>query len=198
SIYNLMHAVGGLYGYFKGELPEKFREVIESVRLDQDGGRLTVFKAANGATIIADYAHEKVSLRTIAGLAKSIKQPEGKVIGVVRLAYDRSDSLIRETAEIIANNYDTVVVYDKIDGHFKHPKEIRGSLFKQEVGYTSSVLAEAIKEHNPNVDRIIREDEAVQRAAELVQPGDVVVIIVNDDIKRSIGFIKESFKAELA
>ncbi len=196
SVYNLMHAVGGIFGYYKGELPANFRETIEAVRLDPYGGRLTVFRAANGATIIADYAHEKVSLQTIAELAKTMKQPNGKIIGVVRLAYDRSDSLIRETGKVIAENYDTVVVYDKIDGHFKHPKQIRSTLFKQEVGYTSSVLAEGIEKYNGNVERIIREDQAIERAAEIATAEDIVVIIVNDDIKRSIGFIQESFKAE--
>lgn len=198
SIFNLMHAVAALYGYYKGELPEHFTEAIESVRLDPYGGRLTVLRAENGATIIADYAHEKVSLKMIADLAKGLTGPEGKVIGVVRLAYDRSDKLIQETGEIIANNYDALVVYDKIDGHFRLPKEIRGSLFKQEVGYTSSVLADAIKQFNPSVERIIREDQALKHAAEIAQPGDVIVVIVNDDIKQSIGFIQDSFKADFA
>lgn len=198
SVYNLMHAVGGLYGYFHGELPAEFREVLESVRLDKYGGRLTVLNAANGATIIADYAHEKVSLRTIAQLANEIKGSNGKVIGVVRLAYDRSDTLIRETGDVIAKSYDQVVVYDKIDGHFKQPKEIRGSLFKQEVGYTSSVLADAILQNNPNVERIIREDQAIERAAEIAGPEDVAIVIVNDNIQRSIEFIKKYFEADFA
>jgi len=198
SVFNLMHSVAALYGYYKGNLPEGISDAIEAVRLDPYGGRLTVLAAENGATIIADYAHEKVSLKTIAGLARGLTGPGGKVIGVVRLAYDRSDQLIRETGEIIAKNYDHVVVYDKIDGHFKQPKEIRGSLFKQEVGYTSSVLAEGIKQFNDNVERIIREDHALERAAEIAQPNDVVIVIVNDDIKRSIGFIKDSFKADFS
>lgn len=196
SVRNLLAAIGAIYGYYRGDLPENSREAVESVRLDPLAGRLTVLKAANGATVIADYAHEKVSLRTIARLARGLTREGGSVIGVVRLAYDRTDELIQETGKVIAENYDSLVVYDKIDGHFKQPKETVGSRFKQKIGYTSSVLADAIKEYNPSVERILREDEALARAAEIAQPGDVVVVIVNDDIKRSIDFIQEKFHAD--
>jgi hypothetical protein len=42
-------------------------------------------------------------------------------------------------------------------------------------------------------ERIVREDQAVGRAAQLARPGDTVVVIVNDDSEQSVGFIKKSF-----
>ncbi|MFZ3010151.1 MAG: Mur ligase family protein [Candidatus Microsaccharimonas sp.] len=195
SIWNMMASVGALYGFFDGTLPEGTREAFEAVRLDPYGGRLTLLENEAGVKILADYAHEKISLGMVAELAKTKVAEGGKVIGVVRLAHDRTDELMRETGEVIGNAYDQLVVYDKIDGHFRKaaPKNTK---FVEVDGRTSRILADAIASVNPNVERIVREDEALQRAAEIAQPGDVVVVIVNDDIVRSIGFIKEYFKAD--
>lgn len=195
SVWNLLSAAGALYGHFKGSLPAGFREALESVRLDPYGGRLTVLKNDNDVTVLADYAHEKVSLGLVAALAKTQVTGSGKVIGVVRLAHDRTDELLKETGYVIADAYDQLIVYDKIDGYWRKPTN-KGSLFKEVAGRTSQVLSDAIAERNPHVERVIREDEAIARAAALAQPGDVVVVIVNDDIPRSIEFIKDSFKAD--
>ncbi len=194
SVWNLISAVGALYGYYGGSLPANFREAFESVRLDPYGGRLTMLENEAGVKILADYAHEKVSLALVGQLARTQAAEGGKVIGVVRLAHDRSDDLMRETGKVIAKSYDQFVVYDKIDGFFRPAKN--AARFPQIVGRTSEILANSISEVNPNTERILREDEAIARAAEIAKPGDVVVIIVNDDIERSIGFIKDAFKAE--
>lgn len=196
SVYNLLHIVGALYGYFNGKLPDNFGSTLESVRLDPLGGRLTVLRASNGATLIADYAHEKVSLAMVAELGRNYVKPGGKLTGVVRLAYDRTSKIIEETGEVVAKHFDEIVVYDKIDGHFKQPKKIQSSLFKQEIGYTSGEFTKAIKMHNDKVTQIIREDEALGHVAKNLDPNDVVVVIVNDDIERSIGFIQNIFNAE--
>lgn len=194
SIWNLLAATAAIYGYYDGKLPGGFRSVLEAVRLDPYGGRLTLLKNTNDVTILADYAHEKVSLCMVGDLARQLVAADGKVIGVVRLAHDRTDELIQETGQAIALHFDQFVVYDKIDGHFRKGKNARR--FPQIEGRTSQILADAIQEVNPKVERIVREDEALHRAAELAKPGDVAVHIVNDDIKQSIEFIKQSFQAE--
>ncbi len=195
SIWNLMASVGALYGHFDGKMPENIREAFESVRLDPYGGRLTMLENEAGVKILADYAHEKISLGLVAELAKTQVEPGGKVIGVVRLAHDRTDELMRETGEVIGASYDQLVVYDKIDGYWRKANK-KNTRFPEIDGRTSEILTEAIRSVNENVDRIVREDEALQFAAETAKPGDVVVVIVNDDIERSIGFIKDKFKAE--
>ena len=116
-------------------------------------------------------------------------------MGVFRLAYDRPDSLVAETAEVIASSYDAVVIYDKIDGFWRQAKKT--SSFPQIVGRTSQVMYDAAVEVNSNTTRIIREDEAIEYAAKIAKPGDIVIVIVNDDIARSLEFIKQSFNAEL-
>ncbi len=195
STWNLMASVGAIYGHFDGNLPEGIREAFEAVRLDPYGGRLTLLEAENGVKILADYAHEKVSLGLVAQLAKTQVAEGGKVIGVVRLAHDRTDDLMRDTGEVVGKAYDQLVVYDKIDGYWRKAIK-KNTKFVEIDGRTSQIFADAIASVNPNVERIVREDEALQHVAQIARPGDVVVFIVNDNIERSINFVKEYFTAD--
>ena len=190
-----MAAVAAVYAHYGGELPANISEIFESVRLDRYSGRLTVLQAKNGAQIIADYAHEKESLANIGELGQALAAERGgRLIGVVRLAHDRPDDVIESTGEVIGKAFDHVVVYDKIDGFWRKPKKAK--VFPQVVGRTSEVLIGGVSKVNQNAERIIREDEALARAAEIAGQNDVVVVIVNDDIKRSLDFIQKSFEAE--
>ena len=154
----------------------------------------------NGATVIADYAHETESLTAVGHLARFLADKKGgKTIGVVRLAYDRTDELIDETGQAIGKAFDEVVVYDKIDGYWRKPKKTSSfTMFDQEVGRISGLLSAAVKKTNPNVDTILREDEAIEFAAKKAGKNDVVVVIVNDNIRRSIDWIREKFEADFA
>lgn len=194
SVWNILSAIGGLYGHYKGHLPPEFRQSMEQVRLDRYGGRLTVLETDNNVKIIADYAHEKVSLTSIARLARTQVGEGGRVIGVVRLAHDRTDELITDTGRAIASEYDSLIVYDKIDGYLRKARRKVGRFVEIE-GRTSQVLFDAIHASMPQVTRITREDEAIKHAASTAKPGDVVVIIVNDNIERSVNFIQDSFRA---
>lgn len=197
SVWNLLAAMGALYAYFDGSLPEGLSQAFEAVRLDRYGGRLTLLENQQGVKILADYAHEKFSLRQVGELARTMTGKDGRVIGVVRLAHDRTDKLIKDTAQYIAGIYDRFVVYDKIDGYWRHPEKLANNpRFEQKTGYISQVFADGLSSCNPNVERIIREDEAVAYAAKITRPGDVVVVIVNDNIERSMQFIQDSFEAE--
>lgn len=196
SVMNLLHVCGAIYGFYDGQLPQDLPSIIQATRLPETVGRLVVMRAKNGATVIGDYAHEKVSLEAIAKLARQYVKPGGKLIGVVRLAHERPDELLRETGHLIADSFDELVVYDKIDGFWRSPKQPYIKRYPQVIGRTSQVLTDAIGERNSAVARIIREDEAIAQAAVATGPNDVAVVILNDDIERSLDFIKECFKAK--
>lgn len=204
SIYNLLAIVGALMGYNDGTMSNQLIESVKKSRLDPKGGRLTLLKNKDNVTILADYAHEKQSLKSVAELAHKLKEnDENQVIGVVRLTWDRTEDLIKDTAKHISKSYDSFVVYDKIDGYWRKPSDrfrTNQRQFTQEVGKISKILAEALLENcgHDKVARLLREDEAVVEASKQAKSGDVVVVIVNDNIERSIDFIKESFDAELA
>lgn len=198
SMINLCLAVAGVYGALEGKLPENLSEIIDDIRLDHYGGRLTPLVSKSGALVIADYAHEKESLVSVGHLAKTLADERGgKTVGIVRLAYDRTDELIDETGQAVGEAFDSLVVYDKIDGYWRKPRETHGK-FQQVVGRISSLLSAAIKKTNPNVTTILREDEALEYAAKTVGPNDVVIYIVNDDVRRSIDWAREKFEADFA
>jgi len=197
SVYNLAAVVAAVVAYFDGVVPEKLDEVLRATRFDHYGGRLTLLENQQGVTILADYAHEEESLRSVATLGRTLTKNGGKVIGIVRLAYDRTDEHIQQTGYGIADSFDHFVVYDKIDGYYRHPKEdLQSKKFKQEVGVVSEKFAMALSEKGAVVDRLIREDEALMHAASIAQSGDVVVFIVNDNINRSVEWAREIFSAD--
>lgn len=198
SEINLMCSIATIFAIYGGKLPHDFVEILDTIRLDPYGGRLTLLQASNGVKIIADYAHEKQSLVAVGKLARTLaKKSGGKTIGVVRLAYDRTDELIDETGQAVGEAYDSLVVYDKIDGYWRKPaKPHSRTYFVQEVGRISKLLESAIKKTNKNVTRILREDEALEFAAGEARPNDVVVVIVNDDVERSVNWIKDKFDAD--
>ncbi len=194
SIMNVLHVCGAVYGYFDGALPPNFRLLIEATELPSEAGRLVVMKNENGVTVIGDYAHETQSLQAIAKLGKTFCEPGSKVVGVVRLSHERSEDDLRTTGCVIGAAFDEVVVYDKIDGHFRKPSRPLNKRYPQAVGRVSELVAEGARRHNTHVSRIIREDKALAYAAEIAQPGDVVVAILNDNVPRSLSFIEQSFK----
>lgn len=198
SLYNLSYVCAALLAYHESDqLPQATIDAIESSTLDPYGGRLTRLRSKNGVELIIDYAHEKYSFVEVGKLAKSLAGPQGTVYGVLRIAYDRTDELIEDTAKTIAKSYDKFVIYDKIDGHLKKAKEFKVSKrFTQEVGKTSLLFATALEKHTSDVTRIIREDEALAYAAQHAKSGDVVVCIPSDDIHRSVDFVKDIFEAE--
>jgi|GEM_PF-637956 len=202
SVYNLLAVVGALFGYGEGSISPKIITAICNSRLDPYSGRLALLRNKKDVTIIADFAHEKQSLKSVAELAHKLKKSnDNQVIGVIRLAWDRTEELIKETAEYIANSYDQFIVYDKIDGFWRQPGtrfRTGQRQFTQEIGKISTILADTlIKLRNEkDVVRILREDDAIKMAAKKAKSGDVVVFIVNDNIKRSIDFIKNAFDAE--
>lgn len=204
SSHNLLAITATLLAYYDMKLPAKIKEALLNSKLDRYSGRLTLLRNEQGVSILADYAHEKQSLQSLADLASTLKSsPTNKVVAVLRLAWDRDEALIQDTAAYIADSYDHFIIYDKIDGHWRQPSERYRTYqrqFHQEVGKISKQFSEALinKRGQAVVQRILREDEALAAAAKIAQSGDVVVFIVNDNIERSINFARSCFKAEFA
>ncbi len=196
SVFNLMFIVAGLYIHNDKKVTAKNIKYLKKYRFDKFGGRLTLLENKQGVKILVDYAHEKFSLAEVARLGKNISQ--GKVWGVVRLAPDRQDEIIYETGKYIANKFDNLIVYDKIDGMVRKQYKGRKSFFNRKVGEVSKIFYQGIKDNKKKgkVLRIIREDQAIKKSAELAQPGDLVIVICGDDHHRTIKLIQKYFKAK--
>jgi len=196
SVYNLMFIVAALYAVNGGKMPRKEIEILKGYKMEKEGGRLTMFKNANNVRILVDYAHEKASLKKIAELGNKLK--ENELYGIVRLAPDRTNKMIRETGHAIANRFDHLVVYDKIDGVLRGTYHGKNFRITRKVGEVSKIFFNGIRERKKKgtVSRIIFEGEAIKEVSRRAKAGDVVIVICNDDHKRTIGFIKKYFKAK--
>jgi UDP-N-acetylmuramyl tripeptide synthase len=168
-------------------------KLIKKYRTEETGGRLTLFtNKKRDVSVIADYAHEKFSLRDIGLLAN--KMAQGKSIGVIRLAPDRDDKTLRETGKFIANIFDVIVVYDKIDGVRRKKFENKKIDLIRKPGEVASIVYQAIKKAQVGDRKVFKqviENRAVELALSIAEAGDVVVHIVNNDHKKSIEYIKK-------
>lgn len=198
SIKNLLLIIGGLYAFFNGDIPQKTLDALKNYRFDKDGGRLSLIENDSHVKVLIDFAHERQSLSEIARLAKSLKKnSKNRTIGIVRLAPDRTDKMIFDTGKYIAPLFNHLIIYDKIDGMQR--KEYIGvkSNIKRAAGEVSEIFfngAMSSKRKNKGTERIIIESNAVKRASEIAQQGDVVVYICNDDHKKSIAYAQKYFR----
>lgn len=194
SVWNLMHSFGALYGVLRDALTiEEIAGTLGATHMEQDNGRLVVLHSPSNVTIVADYAHEKQSLEALACLGRKFVASGRELIGVVRLSHERPDDVIQSNAEDMGELFDRLVVYDKIDGYWRHAEKTKIKRYEQTEGRISQLVYDAARRRNNQVERIVREDYAIARSAELAQPGDVVVVIVNDNARRSIKHIKQAF-----
>ena len=195
SVYNLMLIIGGLYAHNKHAVTKDNILALKKYSLDKLGGRLTLFENKNGVKILLDYAHERFSLGEVAKLGKSISK--NKTIGVVRLAPDRTDKMLFETGQFIANRYDSLIVYDKIDGVNRKEYKGKKSNINRKTGEVSDIFFKGVlsKKHNGFSERILEEKNAIKKASEIAERGDVVIVICGDDHKKTVSYIKKYFKA---
>lgn len=198
SLWNLMHSFGAMYGADGGRSLDfaTLAEALRATHMDTNNGRLVVMRNASNITVIADYAHEKKSIEALADLSRKFIAPNGRLLGVVRLSHERPDDVIRRNAKEMGRLFDGLIVYDKIDGYWRHAEKTKIKRYEQIEGRVSQLVYEAASHTNQHVERIVREDLAIARAAEVARAGDVVVVIVNDDAKRSIEHIKRAFNID--
>jgi UDP-N-acetylmuramyl tripeptide synthase len=193
SLYNLMFTIATLYAEnsFK-KIDNQTIENIKQYKLSKSGGRLTLLKnKQKNLKVLLDFAHEKYSLREVARLAKQLST--NRTIGIIRLAPERTDNLLKVTGKFIANEFDTIIIYDKLDDTRKEYKSVRFNIHRKK-GDTSKIVFDAIEKEQKEdreVHQIISEEEAIKHAFSIAKKGDCLVHIVNDDHKQSIAHIKK-------
>lgn len=198
SVYNLMFIVAGLHAMGRTFLSSNAIDLLSKSSLDSHGGRLTLLKNKKGINILIDYAHEKYSLKEIGDLGRKLSK-NNRVIGVIRLAPDRTNQLIQETGRFIADCFDSFIIYDKIDGVTRKKFEGKHVNINREAGEVSQLLSESVRsQKSPDlVENIIYEKDAIARAAQIAKDDDTVVVICGDDHKRTLQWVKEYFQATL-
>ncbi len=135
---------------------------------DQLSGRLNI-RDDLPFPVILDYAHNPAGLRAFVAMLEKFPV-EGRRIGVVNLIGRNSDETYFETGHILAGAFDYYICRQS------------GYLFDRESGEAPRLLQESLIAAGVESDRItviLEEQEAVETALGLAQPGDLVVIFAH-------------------
>jgi cyanophycin synthetase len=131
-------------------------------------GRMNVMRTERG-TVIVDYAHNPAAIRGLMDFV--LRMDARRRIGVVTMPGDRRDEDLRELGELVAG-LDYVVV--KEHEHYRRGRA---------PGEVSRLIGEGLERGGLGADRhesVFAEGAAVDRALELMHPGDLAVILADD------------------
>jgi cyanophycin synthetase len=143
-------------------------------------GRLNEVEVG-GVHVIVDYCHNAPGMRMLGdfvdrvGESLSAKAELGKLsrIGVIATAGDRRDEDMRELGAVAAEHFDVVIVRED------------DALRRRERGETSTLVAEGVQKamsegaRCKQVEVVLEEIDAVRHALSRANPGDLVVICVD-------------------
>ena len=179
---------------------KKYAKHIASFKTKKEDGRAYLIDN-DKYQIFVDYAHEIESLKVASDFAR--KRSKNKTIALVRFAVDRIDRQLQDYGRKLYGLFDTVVVYDKIDGKYKKPSTGVSSAkprFAREVGEISKIVHDALmgkikkyKKPKTKAVRIVREDKAIEYISKIANKGDFILIVPND-FKRTNNWIEKYFK----
>ena len=131
-------------------------------------GRMNVLRTARGRVVV-DYAHNPAAVRALADFAR--RSGARRCIGLVTMPGDRRDDDLRELGRAAAG-LDYVIAKE-------HPKYLRG----RAPGEVARLIGEGLEDGGLSADRweaVLHEPDAVDRALEMMEDGDIVLIVADD------------------
>ena len=128
----------------------------------QTPGRLNLM-TIGGVDYLLDYAHNPHAYKSLVQLIERLG--ERRRIVVFDVVGDRRDDDIEEVCGALAPVFDTAVIYEATDLRGRAPGELMDlqERFLTAAGFDAAAI-----------ERVPVEQEAIERAAELAQPGDLV------------------------
>jgi cyanophycin synthetase len=136
--------------------------------VDQNPGRMNLFKIRD-FHVLLDYAHNAESYKYIIQTARQLNHK--RLIGVITAPGDRYDEKLREIGRICGDGFDYVIVRQMTDLRGRPLGEAPKLIME---GVLASGLAEA------NVEMVLDEPEAINKAIEMGKEGDLIVIGCSD------------------
>jgi cyanophycin synthetase len=140
-------------------------------------GRLNVTEVA-GVTVLVDYCHNAAGMRMLGDFIENLTEPaagsleRSRRIGVVATAGDRRDEDLRELGAVSAQHFDAIVL--------REDARLRG----RKPGVTAGLVEEGVRSAKDarvvTVETVLSEIPAVRRALDIANPGDLVVLCVDD------------------
>lgn len=167
NVENVLAAVSADYALGLSE--EQIRESITSFSpsLTQSPGRVNIIDMGSFKVMI-DYGHNVEAIRATGKMLP--KLAEGRKIRTADGTGNRRSEDIIEYGEALAEFYDHTIVTDT------HPKH-------REVGETAALVKKGLLRggaSEEDIEVIIDDNEAIERALQMASPGDIVVLQAND------------------
>jgi cyanophycin synthetase len=149
----------------------------------QAPGRLNYLEVG-GVRVVIDYCHNVDGMRNLADFARRMNGDgdgsagrAGRALGVIGMPGDRRDEDMREYGAYAAGAFDEIII--------REDRNLRG----REPGVAANFVAEGIRKAKDagtgrtiRVDKILDELSAVRTVLKRANPGDLVVMCVDDSI----------------
>ena len=150
----------------------------------QAPGRLNYLEVG-GIRVVIDYCHNVDGMRNLADFTRRMNGDgsgngtglHGRAIGVIGMPGDRRDEDMREYGALAAGAFDEIIV--------REDRNLRG----REPGATATLVADGVRQAREKgtgrtlrVDKILEEMSAVKAALRRANPGDLVVMCVDDSV----------------
>ena len=186
QVENALAAAAACWGL--GLPPETIRAGLASFDSDPDRtpGRFNVLNA-DGATIILDFGHNPSAMQ---GLVESLSAfPGGRRTLVLSAAGDRSDAVIVRQARILADAFDEVILYDE-ESLYAWPGRGRDQSISSAAGLPTALACRRSR-------KCMESEAAIARALDHVQPGDLLLILL-DDVEMALPFVRDRLARKAA
>jgi len=178
NVQNAMAAAGAAFaaGAHLHDIRQGLRTFQTSYYLAP--GRLNVTEIG-GVKVVVDYCHNAPGMRMLGDFVEKMAEPapgsieKPRRIGVIATAGDRRDDDMRDLGVVAAPFFDSIVV-----------REDR-NLRKRPPGETAALVADGVRQEMDNGARcrdlevVLDELEATRRALDKANPGDLVVVCVD-------------------
>jgi cyanophycin synthetase len=178
NVQNVLAAVAACHAI--GVPCEAIRRALETFHASPEHlpGRLNVVEM-EGYTVLVDYGHNVPALQALAPVVESLAQ--GRVVAMCNASGNRRDEDIHAFGRTIAQMYDHVVLCDP-DPRGRAPGDTMRMVRE---GAVAGGLDEA------HVETAESEADAIRRTLALAEPGDLVVLQV-DDVKQAFTLLEEA------
>jgi len=157
---NLLAAYGA--ARLLGEEEETVLSALSACRPPE--GRLDVFRHPSGRTGVVDFAHTPDALENVLRTLLALKQPEARLVAVLGCGGDR-DKAKRPLMGALAARLADLAVFTSDNPRSEDPDAIIGEM-----------LAGVPEDLRPRVQTITARDQAIQIAARLAGPADVILV----------------------
>lgn len=186
NIENVLAATAGCLGL--GIPIEIIREGLLNFNVDMkhNPGRLNLYEVG-GINILVDYGHNLAGYKSVLATAKGLK-PQ-KIIGVIGVPGDRQDTAITKVGEVAGQGCDYIII--------KEDNDLRG----RKAGEVAELLRKGVinsGRHKGSVEISLKETNAVLKALDMAEEGDLVVIFYEklEPIITIISTFRELVKAK--